>query len=141
MRTINNLLEAVKKIDLLQAIDNSLDAKKKDYVDLQKDQLFHGLRSDGESITPFYTRFTIAIKKEKGQVTDRVTLRDTGAFYDGIYADPRSEGLVVDSSDEKTDMLTKKYSDAIFTLEDERKQLFANLTHRVLIEEIEKQMA
>lgn len=146
MRTINNMLESVLKIDLPQAVDNSFDATKKDYVGLQKDQMFAGIRNDGEAINPLHGRYTgyaqrtIDIKRSKGQVFTHVTLKDKEDFYKGVFMDPRSEGLVVDSLDEKTDSLTAYYGDEIFGLADERKQTFANLAGQVLVKEIEKQM-
>lgn len=42
-----------------------------------------GINSDGESIGE-YSEYTKDIKYEKGQPYDRVTLRDTGEFYDSF---------------------------------------------------------
>lgn len=51
-----------------------------------REQLYNkGVDSTGsnlEDIGGFYSFQTVIIKKEKGQPTDRVTLRDTGKFYD-----------------------------------------------------------
>ena len=51
-------------------------------IDTLQDQLFTtGEDGDGVSLGN-YSPITIKIKKRKGQPTDRITLKDTGAFYD-----------------------------------------------------------
>ena len=47
-------------------------------------QLFKGKNSEGDRIVPLYKPLTIKIKKEKGDPWDRVTLADTGEFYDTL---------------------------------------------------------
>lgn len=142
MRTINNMLQSVLKIDLPQAVDNSFDATKKDYVGLQKDQMTLGLASDGEKIGKYQNEVYAAKKNAMNSKAGfgNVDLKLTGDFYSGIFADPRSEGIVVDSLDPKTEMLTEKYGEGIFTLADERKQTFANIAGQILVNEISKQM-
>jgi len=56
-----------------------------------QDQLFtkgqDKLGRDLDSIGGGYSPFTIQIKSQKGQPIDRVTLKDTGAFYDSFYVE------------------------------------------------------
>lgn len=54
-------------------------------LDLNRfNQLFDkGIDSEGQDLGE-YTPFTIQIKTGKGQPVDRVTLKDTGAFYDSF---------------------------------------------------------
>ena len=55
----------------------------KDYV--RQQQLYRrGITGDGKRIwdTQPYTQRTIENKRRKGQITTRVTLKDTGEFYD-----------------------------------------------------------
>lgn len=50
----------------------------------QTSQLIYGVNSKDESLDDIggeYSPYTVMIKKEKGQITDHVTLKDTGAFY------------------------------------------------------------
>lgn len=70
-----------------------------------QDQLFNkGIRSDGSDIKPDYTPFTISIKQEKGQPTDRVTLKDTGDFYDSFVAFVDSSAdIIINSNPIKID--------------------------------------
>lgn len=59
-----------------------------------QDQLNEGKRSDDSFISPRYKGMTIAQKKIKGQPFDKVTLRDTGDFQEGIrikIADNKAE--------------------------------------------------
>lgn len=79
-------------------------------------QLADGKKSNGNSITPDYSQTTIEIKQQKGQPTDRVTLKDTGDFYKGMTTVYSSVGITLTSSDSKTGKLTKKYGNEIFGL-------------------------
>ena len=78
--------------------------------------MLRGERSDGQPITPAYRPRTIAIKKRKGQPSDRVTLKDTGKFHSGTFLDVRPETIVIDSEDPKTKWLLEKYGEKIFGL-------------------------
>ena len=86
------------------------------YVRQQKLQLFEGIGSDKRAITPFYRPKTIVIKQQKGQPWNRVTLKDTGAFYNGIYADPQGDKMFIDSRDSKSNALQEKYGDTVLGL-------------------------
>lgn len=94
-------------------------------IDMNTRKLYAGLNSRGqslESIGGSYSPVTIAIKKSEGQLTDRVTLRDTGDFYEGFYVNASSGMWHLSSNDEKTDELIKQWGSDIFgnTNEDER---------------------
>lgn len=85
------------------------------------DQLYRrGINGRGEKIMDYkpYTARTIKIKKQKGQPTTRVTLRDTGAFHESMYVVFDSEGFYITASDEKTQDLIEKYGEEIFRLTD-----------------------
>lgn len=92
-------------------------------VKLNQGQLSLGLNAQGNKIEPEYSPFTIEEKKRKGQPTDRVTLKDTGAFWDSIYlGDVTIQKFSVDATDEKTDKLIKKYGGQILGLSPESKR-------------------
>ena len=63
-----------------------------------------------------YSSFTIALKKAKGEVTNRTTLLDTGEFYDDFSAIGKSGNIEIFSTNEKTPKLVKKYGKNIFLL-------------------------
>lgn len=83
MDRLSQLLSNIKKLDrvsILLKIYNQ--AFEKFAIDLNRiDQLYNqGIDSGGNSIGA-YAASTVARKRSKGQPTDRVTLKDTGAFY------------------------------------------------------------
>lgn len=110
-------LERLKKELPKQAevISKKFKVKILDYI--RDRQLFDkGIDGKGNKLTPEYKPFTIAIKRQKGQPTDRVTLSDTGSFYDGfdlIFTDQNSIGVF--SRDSKTPEIIEKYGSDIFT--------------------------
>lgn len=77
-----------------------------------------GIEGFGTKIMSYapYAPRTIANKKRKGQPYTRVTLKDTGAFYEGFKVIANSEGFYITSTDEKTDKLVEKYGQSIFRL-------------------------
>lgn len=116
MSTALVILDKLKSIDVLNAAQRSIDNTKEYYASQQKLQLFQGIGSDDLEIIPSYAAKTKAIKTKKGQPIDRVTLRDTGAFYSGITIDVIGEIINVDSTDSKSVDLQQKYGGEIFGL-------------------------
>lgn len=92
-------------------------------VDLNaQDQLYEeGINRLGVSIMDYapYRPLTIAIKEQKGQPTNRVTLRDTGDFESSFYLEVSDKQFEVKASDWKTEALIKKYGRQILGLTDE----------------------
>jgi hypothetical protein len=81
-------------------------------------QLADGLDADNRDITPEYAPLTVEIKKEKGQPSDRVTLRDEGNFYASIVARVRAQEVEMEGTDPKTQELQQKYGNNIIGLSD-----------------------
>lgn len=104
-------------------------------ADQQAEQMFSGQKSDGSDITPQYHPLTIQEKQRKGQPTDRVTLRDTGAFYRGIQIRISGDTVHHDSTDVKTTGLEKKYGEKIFGLNDQRKREVRDLKIKPLLKQ------
>lgn len=87
-------------------------------------QLYNkGVNALGVSIMDYqpYKPLTIMLKSEKGQPTDRVTLKDTGDFYESMRVEADRTQFEIVADDWKTDELKAKYGDAIFGLTDENK--------------------
>lgn len=80
-----------------------------------------------------YAISTIRRKQKKGQPTTRVTLKDTGEFYESMFVVFDDEGFYITSNDDKAKYLVKKYGKAIFRLTDK------NLT-RILRSHIRKEL-
>lgn len=96
--------------------DEIVDGMTPEMAVMQREQLWSGETALGTPIMPSYTPFTVMMKQKKGQPYERVTLRDTGAFYDGIFVKRQGNELVFGSTDGKTGKLTEKYGEAIFGL-------------------------
>jgi hypothetical protein len=112
MATISTLRKRLEGVDEMQVAANSVRDTKETFADINVEQMMAGLRSDGTDILPSYKDVTIEIKKLKGQPTDRVTLRDTGAFQEGIVTNVSGQQIVTTSTDDKTEKLKKKYNTA-----------------------------
>lgn len=122
------MFNRIEAIDLDFQAGEAVDVTKDSLKGLQLEQWREGLLSTGEEIKPPYTPFTIAIKKRKGQPTDRVTLKDTGAR-------DRATGVVVDGdvirlgSDVEYDAhLEDKYTKKIWGITEESKQRYIDET-------------
>lgn len=86
------------------------------------DQLFEkGIDRLGEEIWRYrpYTGNTIAIKILKNQPVDRVTLKDTGAFYESLRVKVYSDSFEIYSVDVKASDIIEKYGDEILGLTNE----------------------
>lgn len=116
MSTVLTILNKVKSIDLRESAVMAMEDTAPAYRKEQQDQLFKGLDSKEAKIEPAYTARTVAIKSRKGQPTDRVTLKDKGDFYRGIFIDVRGDIFVTESMDSKSGMLQKKYGTQILGL-------------------------
>jgi hypothetical protein len=84
-----------------------------------EDQLFEkGVYRDGVKLDG-YSPFTIEIKSQKGQPTNRTTLRDTGAFHESFYLEFQKDGFEMKASDPKTEELKTDWGPEILGLTDE----------------------
>lgn len=90
-------------------------------ADLNTKQLEQGKRADGKNITPKYQSNVYAsYKKSIGAKPAKGTpdLKLTGDFHAGIYAFKKGDMIHIDSTDEKSPELQRKY-DKIFGLNKE----------------------
>jgi len=89
---------------------------------ITRDQLYEqGVEGRGISIMEYqpYAARTIKIKKKKGQPYDRVTLRDTGEFYNSLHVEYDDKGFYVTSTDDKAKYLLARYGKTIFRVTNE----------------------
>jgi hypothetical protein len=90
-----------------------------------EEQLFEqGITRQGVHISDYapYSPVTIEIKKEKGQPTNRVTLRDEGDFEQSFFIEYTDTGFEIKASDWKAANLTIAYGDEIMGLTEENLQ-------------------
>lgn len=99
-------------------------------VDLNAEvQLYErGENALGVSISDYmpYQPLTIQIKREKGQPTNRVTLRDEGDFESSFFIEADGEKFEIKAGDWKTEGLIKKYGRQILGLTTENLQIVIN---------------
>jgi len=115
----------IAKVTELQAsiIETIIDAIRENealILDMNtQDQLYEkGIYRDGEKLDG-YSPFTIHIKKQKGQPTNRTTLRDTGEFHESFYIEYTGDGFEIKASDPKTEELKEHWGVEIMGLSDE----------------------
>ena len=101
---VNNFEQYQEKI-----IGDCIDESSETILDANRDQLFSGLDKTNNSIIPEYTPLTVQIKNDKGQPTDRVTLKDTGEWHKSLFLKQTKTEIIIDSQHELTDELLTKY--------------------------------
>jgi len=129
---------------LAYKITNNTETKKL-IIRLNTDeQLFQGIDSTGrdlDSIGGSYSPRTIEIKKEKGQPYDRVTLKDTGEFYESFKVNPYKGGFSISADAIKDqDDLTKEWGDEIIGLTDASRNELVNHYRNEIIREIKRKL-
>jgi hypothetical protein len=120
------LIQKLQAISVNDVATESLEAATDQLRDRQKDQLLSGLNSKGQKIGRYQSKKYASFKNQMNPapgfgVPD---LRLTGGFYKGIYSDVRGETVLIDSTDEKTTALVKKYGESVFGLNKPTKREF-----------------
>ncbi len=109
-----------------ESIRTSVDNNKTVIKTMQTDeQMFSGINASGSSISPPYRQSTINYKKRKGQPFDRVTLKDSGDFYDSIEIEARTDDFVISTQITYSIYLVTKYAE-ILGITDTNLQTFVN---------------
>lgn len=92
-----------------------------------------GLRLD--TIGGSYAPFTIQKKKSLGQPIDRVTLKDTGEFYDSYMVEVFVGGFIInaDPIKEDTNLLVEWGEDIIGLTEESKKKVMAFYKEALII--------
>jgi hypothetical protein len=116
---------------ILKAITNTSEQLE----DVQRDQMQVGENAEGNEIGKLRNVAYAKRKKQKGGIAKLgvVDLKNTGDFYDAIFARVTSKFIEISSSDSKTDLLEEKYGQIIFGLNDYYKQKY----FEILIPEIQ----
>ena len=147
MKLITDLQNRVKEFNNgLQSglyIQNILLENEAYIIDMNAtEQLFEqGINNLGVPIDDYapYTPYTIQIKQEKGQPTNRVTLHDEGDFSGSFYMEVGNEKFEIKAGDFKTHDLMKKYGRQILGLTNENiKQLIWQYIYPDIIEQRKK---
>ena len=97
----------------------------------QTSQLIHGVDSTNTDLSTIggdYSPYTVAIKQDKGQITDFVTLKDTGYFYRSfrcLFRDSGNGSIVItaDTMKETGQDLMTRWGKDILGLDEQNLQL------------------
>lgn len=100
-----------------EAILENIDA----IIRLQIDQLDRGVTTENTSIQPPYAQSTIIAKIRKGQPTNRVTLKDTGDFYNSFTIEVNDDNFEIKPTVFYAQFLLRRYSQIIGLTEDNLK--------------------
>lgn len=103
----------INPINVRSLVASAIAINERSIVDLNRQQLYAGNTANENEIKPKYKPFTIQIKQEKGQPFDRVTLNDTGDFYNSIFLNPFGSEFEFDATDIKKADLEEKYGSDI----------------------------
>ena len=133
-------LEKLNKKGVDSFLIKAFESSKKKIIQLNtKEQLFKkGVDNENKAIEPSYAPLTISIKKSKGQPTNRVTLRDTGDFYNDFDVDFANKKFTIINFDDKFQKLTDKYGDEILGLTKESQEVLKKLIREKITKKINK---
>lgn len=129
--TLTNLIYRLRRFKdiVYEELDGLMLNNADTIVDMIHKQLYNeGINGQGESIMGYapYRPRTIHNKKRKGQPYDRVTLKDTGAFYRSMKLKRISGGFSIVASDPKTNKLLAKYKPTVLRLTNENLSILLN---------------
>lgn len=122
-KRLKSIADGLKKMDLVAMAVEAVHNNDAEIIDtVTDDQLFaKGIDGTGSAITPTYSPFTVGIKRQKGQPSDRVTLKDTGAFHNSVFMEKTDFPIFLNARDMITPDLFKKYGDEILDLTEQNK--------------------
>lgn len=144
MKALQALANRIKAITVLEVL--KVLSENKQFTNLiielntQKQLYEKGIDSLGDNIGS-YSAKTKQIKSEKGQITDHVTLFDTGEFYESFKVFFSSGNFIISADTIKdTDDLIFKYGSDILGLTDESLSLLREKAKEIIIPYIRKKI-
>jgi len=90
-------IKRIKSIDQNQILKMAMADLEPKIEEMNRDQLWRGIDSGQNPLSPSYSEGTKKAKKKKGQPTNRVTLKDTGDFHKSIKAKAEREFVLIQS--------------------------------------------
>lgn len=130
--SIRNLAWRLRKFDeiLGKELVNEIMSHEKEIIEaVVQNQLYErGINGTGVEIMSYepYRHRTIKNKQRKGQPYNRVTLKDTGEWYNSLRLVYDVDGFFITSTDEKNTYLKKKYGPTILRLTNENLSMILN---------------
>lgn len=128
---LNDLKSTVEMLEktINSSIQESITQNNQVIMELQtQEQMYQGIDSKGIDIKPAYADSTIKIKRKKRQPTDRVTLFDTGAFYNSLEIIAGQNDAVIRTVISYSVYLVDKYADILGLDEENWTKFLENYT-------------
>lgn len=145
MATIKNLLDSWQKLPLNKVITDSFEATQRNYIELQKAQLYVGQRVDGEQIgvrqpyaRPGYAQKKHDMNPSAGYGNPDLHLH--GGYYDGIKTDVTDDKIHIESTDEKWPDLDAVYPGTLAGLNENFKPKYLPLVQKVIIKKVKSEL-
>lgn len=87
MGAIDDFIRNAESINMNEVIKTAIRRNEQQVLNLNRNSQLRnrGIDGEGNTIKPSYRPRTIELKKQKGQTTKFVTLRDTGKFHSNFY--------------------------------------------------------
>lgn len=117
--TIEELSKNVAAFDVESELDKIIQKNDKVFIDANKEMLYSGIDSSGQSLGDYAPR-TIEYKKKKGQPYDSITLKDEGDYYKGKSIINLNNEWSIKSSDWKQEKLENDFGMGINGLDQKR---------------------
>jgi hypothetical protein len=128
LNDLKNTIEVLRNA-VNGSIQESIIQNKQIILELQtQEQMYQGIDSKGIDIKPAYADSTIKIKRKKLQPTDRVTLFDTGAFYNSLEIIAGQNDAVIRTVISYSVYLVDKYADILGLDEENWTKFLENYT-------------
>jgi len=128
---LNDLKSTVEMLEktINSSIQESITQNNQVILELQtQEQMYQGIDSKGIDIKPAYADSTIKIKRRKRQPTDRVTLFDTGAFYNSLEIIAGQNDAIIRTIISYSVFLVDKYADILGLDEESWTKFLENYT-------------
>ena len=122
MTRVTDLAKALRSLNLRAELPKMIERQKQVPIDINRDQLLHGLTSEGETGTNLrgYRNFDYAVKKNQMNSLPEFGVADlklTGAFYSKFDLKADATTYTLFSSDPKADELELSYTLFIFGIQ------------------------
>ena len=139
MDALQDMANKLKNINLSEIVDNAIDQTKDSIVNLNKDQLLHGIATDNTLLG----RYTPAYAKRKSKIKQSLAPSGIydfslyGSFQDDMYAADKGDIEEIGSIDLKEVWLEKYGGGAnrVFGLTDENKTKYSQTILKPVIQE------
>jgi hypothetical protein len=115
MARLLELRNRLKQMDTDKIAADSITNTKEALLNANTEQLHHGLGKDGDTLRPYRSPFYAEMKHRMNPLPGigNPDLRLTGDFYRGFYLEVQGDKIEIDSRDEKSSMLKKKYGEEV----------------------------